>query len=79
MGLDMWFKEDIRNIIMGIALATPRMGLDYQDGGIEFQEGFHAALEAIAVSFGIAEPQLRSRQPEMRIIKRELTSGNGRY
>lgn len=82
MGLELWFKEDIRNILMGLAVNAPRMGLNYQDDGEEFQAGYKAALEAIAVSFGIAEPRLRQQQPEMRIIKREtprLTSGNGRY
>lgn len=81
MTLDMWFKEDIGNVLMGLALATPRMGQDYPDGGAEFQAGYAAALTAVAVSFGIRNlpglPQPEQRQPQLRIINQErrLTSG----
>jgi len=79
--LDMWFMDDIGNILEGLALATPRMGLDLPDRGAEFQAGYAAALVAVAVSFGIRDfpglPQPEQRQPQLRIItqERRLTSG----
>lgn len=53
------------------------MGLDYKDEGEEFQAGYKAALEAVAVSFGIVESVMQAR-PQYRIVPREtprLTSG----
>lgn len=63
MGLDMWFKEDIRNILYGLGLATPRMGRDYPDGGQAFQAGYAAALEAVAGSLGIGKLPGLSGEP----------------
>lgn len=81
MGLELWFKEDIKNVLLGLAVNAPRMGLDYKDEGEEFQAGYKAALEAVAVSFGIMEPMMQMR-PQYKIVQREtprLISGNGRY
>lgn len=81
MGLELWFKEDIKNILLGLVVNAPRMGLDYKDEGEEFQTGYKAALEAVAVSFGIAESVMQAR-PQCRIVPREaprLTNGNGGY
>jgi hypothetical protein len=88
MGIDMWFKDDIGNVLEALNLATARMGLDYADGGVEFQEGYTAALRAVAVSFGIRNlPGLQideRRSPRLRMIDqlldqqqtpRRLTSG----
>lgn len=54
MNLDMWFKDDIRNIIVGVELAAKsRMGSADDEINRAFQEGFDAAIVAIAASFGL--------------------------
>ena len=54
MGLDIWFKEDIRNILLGIELANGHLASYCSDDEVRaYREGFRAALIATAVSFGI--------------------------
>jgi len=54
MGLDVWFKEDIRNILLGVELANAHLATHYNDAEVRaYREGFKAALAATAVSFGI--------------------------
>ncbi len=54
MGLDIWFKEDIRNILLGVELANGHLASRYSDDEVRaYREGFKAALAATAVSFGI--------------------------
>ncbi len=54
MGLDVWFKEDIRNILLGVELANAHLATHYSDAEVRaYREGFKAALAAAAVSFGI--------------------------
>jgi len=85
MGLDMWFKDDIANVLYGIDLATARMATDRPDvEAAAFREGFRAALEAVEVSFGIAEssrPQARQSQPRLRDVTPTLPRlpGRGNY
>ena len=65
MALDMWFKEDIRNILLGIELANAHLACRYPGPEVQvYREGFRAALTAIAVSFGIA-----TREPEVGVTK----------
>jgi len=53
-GLDMWWKDDIRNVLIGIAQGTPYMGSEMSAAeGYAFREGYAAALSAVALSLGI--------------------------
>ena len=54
MGIDMWFKDDIRNILLGVELAA-RSQLLAAEGETTraYREGFDAAITAIAASFGL--------------------------
>ena len=54
MGLDLWTKEDIRNILLGVELASAHLAIHCSDAEVRaYREGFKAALLATAVSFGI--------------------------
>ncbi len=69
MNLDMWFRDDIRNILIGIEVASAQTFGDLSDGEqLAFRNGFRAALLAVAASFGIVErepPSLTQVQPPM--------------
>ena len=53
MTLDMWWKDDIRNVLVGIDLACAQMATDRsEDERRAFREGFRAALSAVAASLG---------------------------
>lgn len=55
MTLDMWLKDDIRNVLLGIDLACAHMAAERSDDeAVVFREGFQAALSAVAVSLGIS-------------------------
>ena len=54
MGLEVWFKDDIRNILLGVELANAHLATRYSDDEVRaYRDGFRAALAATAVSFGI--------------------------
>jgi len=54
MGLDIWFKDDIKNILLGIEFANAHLATYCSEDEIQaYREGFKAALLATAVSFGI--------------------------
>jgi hypothetical protein len=54
MGLDIWFKDDIKNILLGVEFANAHLAARYGDAEVRaYREGFTAALTATAVSFGI--------------------------
>jgi hypothetical protein len=54
MGLDVWFKDDVRNILLGLDMATAHLASNYTQPEVRsYQDGFEAALVALAVSFGI--------------------------
>lgn len=54
MALDIWRKDDIRNVLLGIDLACMLMASDRSETETAiFREGFEAALSAVAVSLGI--------------------------
>jgi hypothetical protein len=49
MGLDIWFKDDIRNILLGVGLANAHLATHYSDAEVQaYREGFKAALAATA-------------------------------
>jgi len=55
-GLGMWPKEDMGNVLAGIASAAPFMGSERcPNEAAAFQAGFLAALSSVALSFGIAD------------------------
>ncbi|MBC8492554.1 MAG: hypothetical protein H8D43_02120 [Chloroflexi bacterium] len=73
MGLDIWFKEDIRNILLGVELANAHLATHYSDAEVRtYREGFKAALAATAVSFGIypgeIEVEAVEAQPRMALL-----------
>ena len=71
--MDMWWKEDIANVLGGIAITTPFMGVDLPSAEANsFQDGFAAALSAVAISLGI---EFRPAHPH----QVRLVSGQHRY
>jgi hypothetical protein len=54
MALDMWFREDVRNVLIGLNIASLALSgpPEYHERQA-FQRGFQAALLATAMSFGI--------------------------
>jgi hypothetical protein len=53
MTLDLWWKDDIRNVLVGIDLACAQMAADRsEDERRAYREGFRAALSAVAASLG---------------------------
>jgi len=54
MGIDMWFKDDIRNILLGVELAAKSQLVETEGETTRaYREGFDAAVTAIAASFGL--------------------------
>jgi hypothetical protein len=54
MGLDIWFKDDIRNVLLGVDLASAHLAEHHRDADTRaYREGFQAALAAAAISFGL--------------------------
>jgi hypothetical protein len=59
MALDIWFKDDIRNILLGVELANGHLASRYSDAEVRaYREGFKAALVATAISLGICPPEI---------------------
>lgn len=64
MNLDMWFKDDIRNVLVGIEFASAQSVNDLSDAEqMAFRNGFRTALLAVAASFGIVEREAPSLAP----------------
>jgi hypothetical protein len=54
MGTDLWLKDDIRNILVGVDLANAHIASHLDDVATTmYRQGFRAALIAAAISFGI--------------------------
>lgn len=73
MGLDLWTKEDIRNILLGVELANAHPAIHYSDTEVwAYRQGFKAALAATAASFGIypreIEVEAVGAQPRMVLV-----------
>ena len=78
MGLDIWFKEDIRNILLGVELANGHLASRYSDAEVRaYREGFTAALAAAAVSFGIYPGQVGIEAEEVEPRMALLPSSRG--
>lgn len=79
MGLDIWFKEDIRNILLGVELANAHLASRYSDAEVRaYREGFKAALAATAVSFGIYPGEIEIEAVEVRPGRAILPLSRGR-
>lgn len=48
MGLDLWGKEDIENVLLSLHQTTLQSGVDG-----DYRRGFEAALVGLALAFGI--------------------------
>lgn len=56
MSTGMWFKDDIRGVLLGNAVATEYMGSERAPAEAEaFRAGWLAALAAVALSLGVAD------------------------
>lgn len=61
MTQEIWFKNDIENVLMGIDLASDTISARSTDPEARhFQDGFRSALAAAAVCFGL-QPLQRHR------------------
>ena len=55
MPLDIWYREDIKNILVSLQLAHACRVVDTDDAAMHaFGDGFRAAILATAVSLGIS-------------------------
>jgi hypothetical protein len=73
----MWFRDDIRNILLGLEIASAHPTAYFNDSEMDaYRAGFRAAIIASAASFGIliAESDLRRLTP-LRVPK--LVEGGG--
>jgi hypothetical protein len=79
MGLDVWFKEDLRNILLGMDVAAANLAANYtQPEARAYRDGFEAALVALAVSFGIRPREVIVRTIDAEHEVRALPSASGR-
>jgi len=65
MGLDIWFKDDIKNILLGVEVANASLASYCCEEEVQaYRDGFKAALLATAVSFGICQfgPRTEARR-----------------
>lgn len=55
MALDMWFKDDITNILLSLDLALAATSRWAEGSQVEaYRHGYEAALMATAVAFGLS-------------------------
>lgn len=84
MGLDVWFKDDIKNLLLGIEVASAHQASHFSGPEtLAYREGFRAAIVAAAIGFGIrpTEVDLRSSfsiRTEPRLADGTFTEPNGR-
>jgi hypothetical protein len=69
MGLDLWFREDVRRI-----LAAAREAMESTAAGaqvsVEYRCGFEAGLRTVATGFGLNEPTVGSPEELLASWKR---------
>jgi hypothetical protein len=89
MSLDIWFREDIKNIILAAEQANVQglqSGLWSTDPELQracpeckrrtYHQGFRAALSTLALAFGLAPLPLHDpEEEEYKIIQTEIASG----
>ena len=50
----MWFRDDIRNLIMGLELANGHLAAHFSDSEVDaYRAGYRAALIAMGASCGV--------------------------
>ena len=64
MSLDIWFKSDLRNVLVGLHQSIMQTGVDG-----EFRRGYEAALISFALALGIEVTLLE-------VERRSLTEGS---
>ena len=87
MSLDIWFREDIKNIILAAEQANVQpleAGLGSTDPQLQkacpeckrriYHQGFRAALSTLALAFGLAPLPLQDPEEEYKIIQTEIAS-----
>jgi hypothetical protein len=80
MSLDIWFREDIKNIILAAEQANVQAleaGLGSTDPELQrsYHQGFRAALSTLALAFGLAPlPVHDPEEEEYKIIQTEISS-----
>ena len=78
MGLDLWAKEDIRNVLLGVELASAHLATRCSDAEVRaYREGFKAALAATAMSFGIYPGEIEVETVRVQSGRRLLSQSGG--
>jgi len=75
MGLNLWDKEDIENILLSLHQATLQSGADG-----EYGRGYEAALVSVALAFGVelkTVPEMQATQLAIpkRLMAQVISSG----
>lgn len=66
MGLELWFKEDIRNVLLSLNLsssAAGRWGGEQRDA---YRMGYEEAIALVAVAFGLRPADVRAVEADPR-------------
>jgi len=67
MGLELWFKEDIRNVLLSLNLSSSAAG---RWGGGEqrdaYRLGYEEAIALVAVAFGLRPTDVTAAEMEPR-------------
>jgi hypothetical protein len=59
MGIELWFKEDIRNILLATNVSSAATAGNIQDPAVQvYRRGYQAAVMAIGLACGIPPDQL---------------------
>jgi hypothetical protein len=63
MGIEMWFKDDIRNILLSVNLSSSAAAR-WADGDLAdaYRLGYAQAIEVLAVAFGILPSTIRTHE-----------------
>jgi len=79
MGFEMWFKDDIRNILLSANLSSAA-AVRWADGDLAdaYRLGYTQAIEVVAVAFGIPLSTVRHRyEPTSSPVRKERSLGYG--
>ena len=62
MGIELWFKEDIRNILIATNVSSAATAGDIPDPAVQvYRRGYQAAIVAMGLACGISPDQLEIR------------------
>jgi hypothetical protein len=67
MGLEMWFRDDVRNMLLSLSVSSALAGQWSEDPQLAaYRAGYQAAIGAVAVAFGLSpgavSPQAQARK-----------------